>query len=172
MKITYHLAASRDGYIAKIDGDVAWLDEFSIDPNESGLVQFFDEIDGLVMGRHTYDFVFNYGTWPYKNRPSWVCTNSEFETMAGANLYGVNRIDDVIVEADTKGLKHLWLVGGGLLASSFLDQGLLTNICVTELPIDLGDGIPMFSKHKLSEISCKTRVANLKKGFRQIEIEI
>ena len=57
MKITYYVATSLDGFIAKEDGDVSWLDDMNIDVKHTGLEDFFAGIDGLVMGRNTYDFV-------------------------------------------------------------------------------------------------------------------
>ena len=78
----------------------------------------------------------------------------------------------MIREAEAQGLEHLWLVGGGVLASSFLKQGLMTDISVTELPVDLDNGIPIFANHALAEIECHKREINQKTGFKQIVLEI
>ena len=86
MKITYAAAVSRDGFIAREDGDVSWLDEMNIDPSETGLQEFVAGIDGLIMGRDTYKFVLDYGSWPYGNKRTWVCTHREIPGMKGANL--------------------------------------------------------------------------------------
>ena len=115
MKITYYVATSLDGFIAREDGDVSWLDDMNIDMTDTGYDDFFASIDGLVMGRNTYDFVFNYGSWPYEDKPTWVCTSSELESLEGANLKIAKTADDVVKEAELKGFKHLWLVGGGKL---------------------------------------------------------
>ena len=170
MKITYAAATSRDGFIAQEDGDVSWLDEINIDPNETGLEEFFASIDGLVMGRKTYDFVYNYGSWPYEDKPTWICTHSDLQPLEGANLVVVADIDDVVSGAASRGIKHLWLVGGGVLASSFLSKGLITNLSISELPISLGSGIPLFANHKLEDISYESKNVIQKSGFRQIEI--
>jgi dihydrofolate reductase len=172
MKITYYADASRDGFIAREDGDVSWLDEMQIDPNDIGLETFLKSIDALVMGRKTYDFVFDYGSWPYEDKPTWVCTHNDLAPLAGANLTVVCDIDDMIRQAKTRGVEHLWLVGGGQLASSFLDRGLLTHLCISEMPIALGGGIPLFSDHKLDEIACEVRAVVEKDRFRQIDITV
>ncbi len=172
MRITYSAAASVDGFIARENGDVSWLDAMNIDPNETGLEQFFRSIGGLVMGRKTYDFVFNYGSWPYEDKPSWVCTRNDLTLLEGANLMVVGSIDDVIRQAETRGIEHLWLVGGGRLASSFLAKGLITHLSISEMPIKLGSGIPLFSDHSLEEIATEERNVILKDLFRQIEITI
>ncbi len=172
MKITYLVAASRDGFIARDNGDVSWLEELNIDSSETNLESFFRSVDGLVMGRKTYDFVFNYGTWPYENKPTWVVTRTNIEPLPGADLKVVRDINSVLVEAMQSSVEHLWLVGGGQLASSFLDKMWLTNISLSEMPITLGTGIPMFSRHKLENIAFKSRSVSEKRGFKQIEVEL
>jgi len=172
MDITYYVATSLDGFIAREDGDVSWLDELSIDMADTGYDDFFANIDGLVMGRNTYDFIFNYGSWPYEDKPSWVCTSRDLEALESANLKIVKAADDAIKEAESNGLKHLWLVGGGKLASSYLEKGLLTHLIISEIPVKLGSGIPLFANHKLEDLSAEKTEIVQKKGFKQIEIAI
>ena len=172
MKITYCAAASLDGFIARDDGDVSWLDEMNIDAKDCGLEEFFASVDGLVMGRKTYDFVFDYGSWPYEDKPTWVCTHRDVQLLQGANLRISRTIDDVVAEANSLNLQHLWLVGGGKLASSFLAKDLLTHVSLSEMPIKLERGIPLFADHKLEEIGFTERRVMPKNGFRQIEIAI
>ena len=172
MKVTYHVAASRDGFIARADGDVSWLDEMDIDADETGLEEFFAAVDGLVMGRKTYDFVFDYGSWPYGDKPAWVCTSREIQPLNGANLIVAGNVDDVISGAVGRNCKHLWLVGGGRLASALLADGLISNVTISEMPIDLGSGIPLFSDHRLEDLAVRERNVFRKTGFRQIEIVV
>ncbi|KAA3612170.1 MAG: dihydrofolate reductase [Calditrichaeota bacterium] len=172
MKVTYYAASSLDGYIAREDGDVSWLDELEINMAETGYDEFFASIDGLVMGRSTYDFVFDYGSWPYGDKPTWVCTNRAIKAIEGSNLKIVKTPDEVIKEANSEELKHLWLVGGGKLASSFIKKGLLTNLSISEMPVNLNAGIPLFSDHQLKELSTGKIEMIQKKGFKQIEVAL
>ena len=172
MKVTYYVAISSDEYIAKEDGDVSWLDSLDIDMTETGYDEFFASVDGLAMGRHTYDFVFNYGSWPYEKKPTWVCTSRELKVLEGANLKVAKTALDIIKEAEAAGIGHLWLVGGGKLASAFLENDLLTHLSISQMPIKLGSGIPLFSNHKLGNISVKKFETLMKKGFKQIEIAL
>ena len=172
MKITYYVATSSDGFIAREDGDVSWLDDVEIDADETGLEEFFASIDGLVMGRATYDFVFNYGSWPYEDKPSWVCTSSDLQALDGANLKVCRAVDEVIIEAKAEGLKHLWFVGGGELGSAFLEKGLITHISISEMPIKLQSGIRLFARHKLDELAVESLERTQKKGFSQIELTL
>lgn len=172
MKITYYVAVSMDGFIAKEDGDVSWLDDMNIDMTETGYEDFFARVDCLVIGRNTYDFVFNYGSWPYGDKPTWVCTNRKLEILEGANIKIVQTVDDVVKGAMSKGLKHLWLVGGGKLASSFVDKGLLTHLSISEMPVKLESGMPLFAEYNLEAISTERVEILDKKDFRQKEITL
>ena len=67
------------------------------------------------MGRNTYDFVYNYGSWPYEDKPTWVYTKRDLEPLKGPNLIVVGEIEDVVSGAAQQGIEHLWLVSGGRL---------------------------------------------------------
>lgn len=170
MKITYYVATSSDDFIAREDGDVSWLDDTNIDMADVGYDDFFESIDGLAMGRNTYDFIFNYGSWPYGDKPTWVCTSRKLEISEGANLKIVTTPEDVIKGAESLGLKHLWLVGGGKLASSFLEEGLLTHLWISEMPVELESGIPLFADHKLESLSTEKTEIFQKKGFKEVKV--
>ncbi len=170
MKVTYYVAMSLDEFIAKEGGDVSWLDELDIEMADTGYDEFFSGVNGLVMGRHTYDFVYNYGSWPYGDKPTWVFTSRNLKALEGANLKKVTSVEDMLKEAELEGLKHIWLVGGGELASCFLGKGLLTHLSISEMPIKLGTGIPLFARHKLERIPVAKKGEFKKKGFKQLEI--
>ncbi len=172
MKVTYYVASSVDGYIAKDDGDVSWLDELGLSMKESGYEDFYSTVDALVMGSKTYDIICKFGTWPYENKPTWVCTNGKIKPMNGINLQKANSPEGTIDAAKKLKVDHLWLVGGGNLAAYFLKHNLLTNISLTQMPIVLGGGINLFgSLDHTKEIQlkdCKTILNN----FLQMEYTI
>ncbi len=172
MKVTYSAAASEDGFIARENGDVAWLDEVDLGSDGNDLDEFFRSIDGLVMGRKTYDFVYNYGSWPYGDKPSWICTHRELVSLDGANLRVVSEIDDVMKQATAMGLEHLWMVGGAQVASSFLARGWLTHLSIAEIPIKLGSGIPLFANHALGDIEFVDRTIIQRERIRRIDYRL
>lgn len=172
MKITYYAATSLDGFIAKEDGDLSWLDDLNIDPADTGYDYFFASVDGLVMGRNTYDFIYNYGLWPYSDKPTWVCTSTGLDVLDGANLETVKTAEEVIKQAESQGLKHLWLVGGGKLAALFLNSSLLTHLSISEMPVTLESGIPLIAGYELENIGAKKTEVLEKNGFNQLEITL
>ena len=171
MKVTYYAASSLDGFIAKPDGDLSWLDELNISPEASGYDAFFESIDGLVMGRATYDFIVNYGQWPYGDKPVWVCTHQALKVMDGCNLQNGKSPQLVVDEAKASGVKHLWLVGGGMLAASFFKIQAPTYISVSQMPIILGQGIKLFADLDTAITLRKVRVDE-KGCYSQLEFVV
>jgi dihydrofolate reductase len=144
MKVTYYVASSLDGYIAKEDGDVSWLEELNISMEEAGYDEFYSTVDALVMGRKTYEMIVSFGQWPYGDKPVWVCSSNKITPIEGGNLQVGSTPKEVYKATNKMNIKHLWLVGGGSLASSFLENNLLTNISLSLMPIILGNGIKLF----------------------------
>lgn len=172
MKVTYEVAVSLDGFIAKPDGDVSWLDEMNIASEETGLDQFFADIDGIVMGRGTYDFIVDYGSWPYEAKPTWICTSRALEVLPGCNRQLATEPQGVVAEAESMNLKHLWLLGGGKLATAFLQAGTLTHLGISVMPILLGEGIRLFDKFSNSVRVSGQKACLKTSGFTRLEYEI
>ncbi len=172
MKITYYVASSLDGYIARENGDVSWLDGLGIPMEETGYNEYFATVDGLVMGSNTYDVICKFGAWPYENKPTWVCTKGEIKPIKGANLQKANSPEGTIKEANELKVNHLWLVGGGNIAGYFLKHNLLTNISLSQMPIVLGGGISLFGSlndtKRIQLKDCKI----ISGKFLQMEYEI
>lgn len=74
--LIYYVATSLDGFIARPDGSVDWLDRFAEGGNDHGYNGFYQGIDGLLMGRGTYDIVRGFGDWPYPGKPCQVLTRN------------------------------------------------------------------------------------------------
>jgi hypothetical protein len=71
-QLVYYVAASLDGYIARPDGAVDWLESIEASGEDHGYEAFYQNIDGLLMGRATYDMVRGFGIdWPYPASPVW-----------------------------------------------------------------------------------------------------
>jgi dihydrofolate reductase len=172
MKITYYLASSLDGYIANGDGDISWLEDLGIPMEETNYEEFFSTIDALVMGRKTYEMILSFGAWPYGNKPVWICSSNKIKPMEGCNLQQGTTPEEVTKLANKMEVKHLWLVGGGSLASSFLQSNLLTHVSLALMPIILGGGIKMFGELPNSVLLKEESSKFYDSGFRQIEYSI
>ncbi|ERN40860.1 dihydrofolate reductase [Rubidibacter lacunae KORDI 51-2] len=171
MKTIYYVAMSLDGFIADADESVDWLEQVSIDPEASDYDSFFAGVDGLLMGRKTFDFVYNYGQWPYGDKPTWVCSNREVPSIKGCNLQSQHGPLAAMQQAKQKGISTLWVVGGGQLASVLLETGQLTHLSISVMPILLGGGTPLV-KFLPKHVYLSQMKSTPMSGFTQIEYQV
>ena len=141
MRIAYYVAASLDGRIAGPDHDLAFLETLSTDAGDHGYAEFLAEVDGLILGAGTYDFMTQH-SWPYGDRPAWLVTHrDDLPEIEGANLRRFSGdVEELLREVEDAGLKRVWLVGGGKLAAQFLADDLLDELIITLAPTFVGQG--------------------------------
>lgn len=148
-KITIHMVSSLDGFIAKNDGDVGWIQ--STDSYEKGISltteyvqQFLESIDCYVMGSKTYEHAIQLG-WPYGNVPVFVFTTRNLTTEKENVEFISGDLTELVNNRIRKNYTNIWMVGGSFLTKEFLRCHLADEINVTIAPILLGNGAPFFS---------------------------
>jgi len=146
-KIKLYIACSLDGYIARRDGSLDWLD--SVDHPEGvdyGYGDFYSGIDTVVMGRKTYDEVLGFDVdWPYPDCRTYVVTSDSNFKAKTENTHVLTEINrHILQELRKASLKNIWLVGGGELIKSFLEIGAIDEMVISVFPAVLGSGIPLF----------------------------
>ena len=149
IKVSVFIATSVDGFIARSDGDVAWLHE--IEPieggDDAGYSEFFDSIDVLVMGRGSFEKVLEFD-WPYGSKPVIVLSQSlgaVHETLRERVRADDSSPKDLIAKLSQEGYRHIYLDGGRVI-QSYLREGLVDEITLTTIPVLIGDGIPLFGQ--------------------------
>jgi dihydrofolate reductase len=148
-KIIVYIATSADGYIARPDGDVEWLNRrpHNVD---YGMRTFYRTIDTIVWGRKTYDWLLNYSkrTGKTKGLIDTKVANYVFSRKPPRRaLPGVEFVSGP-VKAFARRLratpgKHIWMMGGGGLIASFLDAGEIEEFDIHVIPVFIGKGIPL-----------------------------
>lgn len=141
------IAASMDGFIARKDGDLDWLMEYDTGDEDHGYDAFMASVDGLIMGRGTFEKVLTFGDWPYQ-RPVIVMSSRLTKKDVPKNLKDKVRIsnqapDELMETLDKEGWNKAY-VDGGKVIQSFLRAGLISDIILTRVPILIGDGLPLF----------------------------
>lgn len=144
--LIYYVAASLDGYIARPDGQVDWLPETGTGGVDQAQTAFYAGIDGLLMGRASYDMLRGPGgAWPYAGKPCLVLARNPLERTPDG-VHGRHCTPgEALDELAERGCRRVWLVGGGSLAGNCLAAGLLDELIVSIVPHLLGAGIPLFS---------------------------
>ena len=147
-KVIVHIGTSADGYIARPDGDLEWLTERPKPEGFYGMGDFMKSIDTKLIGRKTYEISLRMGaTFDAKKgrtivfsrhaRPSDALAGVEF--VSGAIGPFVNRLRE-------QPGKDIWLMGGGDLIASFLEEQSIDEFVVAVAPVFIGDGIPLIAR--------------------------
>lgn len=141
------IACSLDGHIADRDGGIAWLEPYANAGEDHGYEQFMDSVDGLVVGRKTYETALGFPQWPYA-KPVFVMSRTlSHDDVPEALRDGVEMHSgspaELLAALGARGMGALY-VDGGQVIQSFLDEGLIDELTVTHVPILLGGGPPLF----------------------------
>jgi dihydrofolate reductase len=151
--VTIHMAASLDGFIARKDGGVDWLetsDEFldgdTLDPEF--VEAFLKTIDCYVMGSRTYETALRFEAqglgWAYGDKPTFVLTSRDLPQPRDSVEFYKGDLAQFVNGHLRPTFHSIWFVGGGMVSAECLRLGLADEIRYTILPVLIGDGIPFF----------------------------
>lgn len=147
--ITLHVVSSLDGFIARKDNSVAWL-ESSGDVYEKGVSEGNPEdavtsIDCFVLGSRTYEHALQLG-WPYGDTPTVVVTSRNLQSTNARKSVEFYSGDPKKLVDETLAPRYanIWVVGGAMLCQSFLRLDLVDEIRLAIVPVLLGDGLRLF----------------------------
>jgi dihydrofolate reductase len=165
--ITMHVVSSLDGFIARKDNTISWLEGHD-DVYEAGVPEGgVDEpvkVDCYVLGSRTYEDALGFG-WPYGDTPTIVLTNRELSSTRASVEFHSGDLKRLVGDTLAPRYENIWVVGGAMLCQQFLELGLVDEIRVTVAPILLGDGLRLFSTSPLESRWRLNGVAAYKNGF-------
>ena len=164
MKCSVFIAPSTDGYIATLDGGVQWLESagtpLSKEEESSELMKCFNDsfstfinsVDCMIMGRKLMEILSSFDLspeqWPYKNTKVIVLSNTlknPPENLKDNLEIYAGEIPELMDRLENEGYKHAYIEGGQTI-TSFLTLELINEITLTQAPVLLGEGIPLFNK--------------------------
>jgi dihydrofolate reductase len=145
--VIVHIAASADGYIARPDGDLDWLTSRPAPKGFYGMNAFMKSIDTMVLGRKTYEAGLRLGgTFDSKSR-AIVFSRHAPPADAPPGVEFVNgAIGPFVSRLRELPGKNIWLMGGGELIASFLDERAIDEFVISVVPVFIGDGIPLIAR--------------------------
>ena len=155
-KIIVYIATSADGYIARSDGSVDWLNRPRT-AGDYGMKAFFKSIDTILFGRKTYDQSLKFDKKSVESNLSKT-RNYVFTHKPPKSKLNVTFVNEPIKEfasrlRATPG-NDIWMMGGGGIIASFLDAGELDEFIIHVIPTFIGEGIPLIApRHRNIELS-------------------
>jgi dihydrofolate reductase len=149
-RVTIHMATSLDGFIARKDGSVDWLE--TSDRFEGGdtmapefVEEFLKTIDCYVMGSRTYETALDFQTkglgWSYGDKPTFVLTSRELRKARDSVEFYSGELALLVEERLKPNFRSIWFVGGGAVSGECLRLGLADEVRYSIMPILIGNGI-------------------------------
>lgn len=148
-KIIAYIATSADGYIARPDGDVEWLNRL---PHkfDYGMRAFYRSIDTILFGRKTYDWALDYQkkmgikrSMFDKKVANYIFSRKPPKNAAPGTEFVSEPVKTFARRLRTQPGKHIWMMGGGGIIASFLDAGEIDEFDIHVMPVFIGKGIPL-----------------------------
>jgi dihydrofolate reductase len=149
-RIIVYIATSADGYIARPDGDVEWLNRRprTVD---YGMRVFYPSVDTILWGRKTYDWLVDYYRThrPAKtgmfdtSRANYVFTHKAPKRVPPGVEFVSGPIKAFAERLRATPGKHIWMMGGAGLIAAFLDAGEIDEFDIHVIPVFIGKGIPL-----------------------------
>lgn len=145
--VIVHIATSADGYIAQPDGDIDWLTSRPKPEGFYGLSDFMRTVDTKLLGRKTYEASLRMGATFDAKSQRFVFSRHAPSAEVPPGVEFVNEpIGPFVNRLREQAGKNIWLMGGGDLIASFLDEHLIDEFIVTVVPVFIGDGIPLIAR--------------------------
>jgi dihydrofolate reductase len=146
-KVIVHIATSADGYIARPDGDLEWLTSRPAPKGFYGLNAFQRSIDTKLLGRKTYELSLRLGAKFDAKCRHIVFSRQAPPAGAPPGVEFVNGgIGPFVSRLRERPGKDIWLMGGGELIASFLDEHAIDEFVISVAPVFIGDGIPLIAR--------------------------
>ena len=151
--VTIHMVASLDGFIARKDGRVDWLE--TSDTFEGGATldaefvhEFLKTIDCYVMGSRTYETALDFETkglgWPYGDKPVFVLSSRKLPKTRKTVEFHSGDLEFLVDERLKANFCSIWFVGGGKVSGECLRRGLADEVRYSIMPVLIGEGMPFF----------------------------
>ena len=145
--VTLHVVSSLDGFIARHDNSVEWLDSppdaypRGVSHEDAG--NALPPIDCFLLGSRTYEHALQLG-WPYGDTPTVVVTSRELPRARESVEFYSGDLERLVTDTLAPRYRNIWLVGGAILGQNFLRLGLVDQIRLSIAPVLLGNGLSLF----------------------------
>ena len=144
-RIIVYIATSADGYIARPNGDVGWLDRPRPKGNY-GMGEFLKTIDTILWGRKTYGKGIEMGMRAAgfgKGIKNYVFSHRPQQSVEPGVKFINESIKTFAQRLRSQPGKNVWMMGGGGIIASFLDESEIDEVIIHVVPIFIGEGIPL-----------------------------
>ena len=169
------IGTSVDGFIARRDGDLGWLTRFSSLGEDHGYDAHMARVDGIIMGRGTFEAVKDIEPWVYDKSVlvlSRTMTGSDIPQALQGKVDIINASpDDAMKIAEQRGWHGVY-IDGGVVIQSFLRAGLIDDMVISRVPVLIGEGVPLFGALNADVVLEHLETKDFKSGLVQSHYRI
>jgi len=145
--VIVHIATSADGYVARLDGDLDWLTSRPAPEGFYGMNAFMRSIDTKVLGRKTYEVSLRMGAkFDSKERTIIFSRHAPPPDAPSGVEFVSEAIGPFVSRLRAQPGKDIWLMGGGEIIASFLDEHAIDEFVISVAPVFIGEGIPLIAR--------------------------
>ena len=132
--------------LARTDGNLDWLTRRPAPRGFYGLPKFSRSIDAKILGRKTFDLSVKMGASFGADNVHYVFSRRPPPASVPAGVRFVTESIRAFAERLRKQVgKNIWMMGGGEIIGSFLDEGAIDEFIITVVPTFIGEGIPLIA---------------------------
>ncbi len=125
-RVSVFMGTSLDGFIAGPGGSLAFLEPFEKSGEDYGFPAFFESVDGLVIGRNTYETVLGFEAWPYGQKRVVVLTHRPATAQHGEE-FSAEEPTALAERLGREGLRHVYVDGGAVVRAFLRARGWWTS---------------------------------------------
>lgn len=179
--VTIHMVASLDGFIARKDGSVDWLetsDEYAagVTMDAAEMAAFVETIDCYVMGSRTYETALGFEAkgfgWAYGTKPTFVLTHRDLPRNRDNVEFYSGDLAALINERLRPKFQNIWVVGGGAVSGECLRVGVADKVSYMIAPVLIGEGISFFDRLEKDVALHLIEVKPYRSGMVELRYEV
>ncbi len=145
-KIIVNIATSADGFVARKDGNLDWLTERPAPKGFYGLPEFERSVGAKILGRKTFDRSLELGAQFGADSTYYVFSRKAPPAAVPPGVCFVTEpIATFVQRLRKESDKNVWMMGGGEIIGSFLDEGAIDEFIIHMVPTFIGEGIPLIA---------------------------
>lgn len=143
-KLILFIAASLDGFIAKPNDDLSFLNLVQKEGEDHGYFAFVKTVDTVIMGRKTFDWVFReINAVPHPDKETYIITGTPRPSIGNTQFF-TGDVAQLVRELKQKNGAVIYCDGGARLANTLLREDLIDECILSVIPVLLGDGVRLF----------------------------
>jgi dihydrofolate reductase len=173
-KFIAYLAASADGFIARLDGSFDWLHEIPGPAGDYEMGSFLEKVDTILWGRKTWEQSLPRGG-PAAYGPkfrNYVFSSHARESAHAGSEFVREPVDAFAQRLRSEPGKNIWIMGGAGLIASFLDAGEIDEFCISIVPVFIGEGLPLLAPRPRHVALALESTKNFPNGVVQLNYRV